>query len=168
MGFDGSCKLFLKAKSEDVAKKFYDDVISALDSTGCNKDGFDVRQNGRIVEVASGNDRSFFLQRWVLSILLWRKKVKAAWGGTDWEEWGDNFADVSRKYNAALEVWASYDSSISAYQHSVYYNGTVIIEESRPFCMIEDMKNATEDEIAEEAFYEKMLPNFKNYGKMTI
>lgn len=168
MGFDGSCKLFLKAKSEDVAKQFYDDVKSAWESTNCHKDRFDVRQNGCVVEVVSGDDRSFFLQHWVLSILLGRKKVDAACGRTDWENWGDNFTDVSRKYNAALEFWANYDSSISAYQHEVYYNGTVLIEESRPFCMFADMKDATEDEIAEEAFYEKMLPNFKNYGKMTI
>ena len=167
MGFDGSCKLFLKAKSEDVAKKFYDDVKSAWESTGCSKDHFDVSQNGCIVEVVSGNDRSFFLRRWVLSILLGRKEVKVSWG-TDWEKWGENFADVSRKYNAALEVWANYDSSISAYQHGVYYKGRVLIDEMRPFCMVADMKHATEDEIEEEAFYEKMLPNFNNYGKMTI
>lgn len=167
MGIDGSCKLFLKAKSEDVAKKFYDDVKSACKSTGCGEDHFDVSQNGCIVEVKSGNDRSFFLQRWVFSILLGRKKVNVSWG-TDWEEWGENFADVSRKYNAALEVWASYDSSMSEDQHGVYYNGKTLIEESRPFCLIADMKHATEDEIEEEAFYEKMLPNFNNYGKMTI
>ena len=165
MGIDGSCRMYLKFKDKADVDKFVEDFIKALDATKCDKDVACDKLDGNVVNIINKDDRSFFIERWVFSIMLERKKTNDSYY-EDYENWGKNFVDISRKYKAIVEVWAEYDSNISACQHSIHYYGETLLEEQKPFTFIDE--NSSEEEKAEEAFYEKIVPNFKNYGKMTI
>lgn len=165
MGIDGSCNMYLKFKDKADVDRFVEDFIKALDATKCGEDIICDKLDGNVVNVINKDDRSFFIECWVFSIMLERKKTNYGYR-EDYENWGENFVDISRKYKAIVEVWAEYDSNISACQHRIFYYGETVLEEAEPFMFIDE--KSSEEEKAKEAFYEKIVPNFKNYGKMTI